>query len=192
MFGSPWVIPAAEQNRAAFLVWPSYVGKVLFSGEKGLFVWAPLTVLALLGLISLYGKDRVLSLALGTMFVLQALINGSVYDWWAGWSFGMRRMVELYPVCVFGLATLLSTKPVPERLHRAYQTSVYLLTAGSTAFAVLLLLSHLNFINTVLDRPQGDIALRELRYQLQQSSFHITWLVMKDHYGPWAWSKPGP
>jgi hypothetical protein len=192
MFGSPWVIPAAEQNRASFLVWPAYLWQVLFSGKKGLFVWAPATVLAVLGWITLYGKHRMLSVTLTAMFVLQVLMNASVYDWWAGWGFGMRRMIELYPAFVLGLASLLSTAFVRGALRRGYQLGIYLLTAGSVAFAVLLLFSHLNFINTVLDQPQGDTAVREIQYQLRQSSFRITWLVMKDHYGPWAWHKPGP
>ena len=192
MFGSPWVIPAAEQNRAAFLVWPAYLGQVLFSGKKGLFVWAPATVLAVLGWITLAGKHRVLGITLAGMFVLQVLMNASVYDWWAGWGFGMRRMVELYPAFVVGLATLLSAASGHGTLRRGYQAAVSLLTAASVAFAVLLLFAHLNFINTVLDQPQGDTAVREIQYQLRQSSFHITWLVIKDHYGPWAWRKPGP
>ncbi len=192
MFGAPWVIPAAEQNRAAFLVWPTYLWQVLFSGKKGLFVWAPVTALAVLGWISLWGKNRMLSITSAVIFVLQVLINASVYDWWAGWGFGMRRMIELYPALVLGLASLVDTAPGCGALRRGYRLGVSLLTAGSVAFAVLLLFSHLNFINTVLDQPQGDTATREIRYQLRQSSFHITWLVIKDHYGPWAWRKPGP
>jgi hypothetical protein len=189
MFGSPFVIPAAEQNRAAFLVWPAHLGQVVFSGEKGLFVWAPLTALALVGLWRLTRQDLALGLGLAAAFALQALVNASVYDWWAGWGFGMRRMVELYPVFVLGLAVLLGIWPGRATWQRA---TTYGLAGLSTAYAVLLLFSHLNFINTVLDRPQGDTALREIHYQLAQSSFHVTGLVIRDHYGPWAWRKPGP
>ncbi|MGC8786985.1 MAG: hypothetical protein ACP5Q1_06120 [Anaerolineae bacterium] len=192
MFGSPWVIPAAEQNRAAFLVWPVYLKQILFSGEKGLFIWAPLTALSVLGWITLYGKKRILSLVLAAMFALQALINASVYDWWAGWSFGMRRMIELYPAFGLGLASLSSLSFSRKRWQHVYQIGVHLLVAASVAFTILLLFSHLNFINTVLDRPQGDTALREIYYQLRQSSFRITWLVIREHYGPWAWHQPGP
>ena len=192
MFGSPWIIPAAEQNRAAFLVWPTYLWQVLFSGKSGLFIWAPATALAVVGWIALYRKNGMLGLVLAAMFALQALISASVYDWWAGWGFGMRRMIELYPAFVLGLAALLSMALARENLRRLYQSAIYLLTAASVAFAVLLLFSHLNFINTVLDQPQGDTALREIQYQLGQSSFRITWLVIRDHYGPWAWHKPGP
>jgi len=192
MFGSPWVIPAAEQNRSAFLVWPTHLGQVLFSGEKGLFVWAPLTALALLGLVVLYRKQRDLSLGLAAMFVLQALINASVYDWWAGWGFGMRRMAEAYPVFVIGLAALLSSRLPAGWWRRLYHSALALAVTAATAYAGLLLFSHLNYINTVLDRPQGSTAASEICYQVRESSWHITWLVMKDHYGPWAWRKPGP
>ncbi|MBC7233404.1 MAG: hypothetical protein H5T68_09225 [Chloroflexi bacterium] len=192
MFGSPWVVPAAEQNRAAFLVWPAYLRQILFSCEKGLFIWAPLTGVSSLGWFVLYSKNRTLSLALATMFMLQALINASVYDWWAGWGFGMRRMIELYPVFSLGLANLLSASFFRWPMRRLYQAGIYLLAAASVGFTVLLLLSHLNFINTVLDRPQGDTALQEIYHQLRQSSFRITWLVIKEHYGPWAWHQPGP
>jgi hypothetical protein len=173
-------------------VWPAYLWQVLFSGKKGLFVWAPATALAVLGWITLHGKNRLVRLTLAAMFVLQVLMNASVYDWWAGWGFGMRRMIELYPAFVLGLASLLSAAIERGILRRWYHLGVSLLTAASVAFAVLLLFSHLNFVNTVLDQPQGDTATREIQYQLRQSSFHITWLVMKDHYGPWAWHKPGP
>ena len=188
MFGSPFVVPAAEQNRAAFLVWPAHLGQVLLSGEKGLFVWAPLTAMALLGFWWVGRRDRAQGVALAAAFALQALINASVYDWWAGWGFGMRRMVELYPVFVLGLAAVLGIA-AKATWRRA---TAYGLTALCTAYAGLLLFSHLNFINTVLDRPQGDTAVHEIQYQLTMSSFRITGLVMRDHYGPWAWRKPGP
>jgi len=191
MFGSPLVIPAAEQNRTTFLVWPTHLAQVLFSGEKGLFVWAPLTALALLGLVVLYRTERVLSLALAVAFALQALINASVYDWWAGWGFGMRRMVELDPVFALGLAVLISAPVFGDRRH-AWSALTHLLMALGVIWAVLLLFSHLNFINTVLDRPQGDTAVREVRHQLLESNWHITELVIQQHYGPWAWRKPGP
>ena len=192
MFGSPWVIPAAEQNRAAFLLWPAHWVQVLFSGEKGLFVWAPLTALAVLGWAALCRRQRALGLLLAATFGLQVLINASVYDWWAGWGFGMRRMVELYPAFVLGLAALWDARPGAGAWRRLYRAAVPVLTLVCTAWSVLLLFSHLNFINTVRDRPQGDLAWREVRYQLQDSSWRITGLVIQDHYGPWAWHQPGP
>lgn len=184
MFGRPLLLAHAESG---FLGWPRYIIPVLFSGGRGLFVWAPLTTLALIGLIPLGRQDRILAIGLGISFLLQTLINASVADWWAGWGFGMRRMTELYPVFVVGLAALLAWAR-PSWLR----SGVWALSVAGLILSVLLFLSHLNFVNTVLDRPQGDAAWVELRYQLVQSNFRITWQVFREHYGPWAWSRPGP
>ena len=94
-------------------------------------------------------------------------------------------MTELYPVLVVGLTVLLA------RPHRSLRPVRFALTALCLCFS-LLLLSHLNFINTVQDRPQGDRATTEIRHQLAESNFHVTWQVFLQHYGPWAWSRPGP
>lgn len=184
MFGRPLLLAHTESG---FIGWPRHIIPVLFSGGRGLFIWAPLTILALVGLIPLSRQDWLLAIVLGATFLLQTLINASVVDWWAGWSFGMRRMTELYPVFVIGLASLLAW-----RRPTWLRSGVWALSTIGLALTVLLFLSHLNFINTVPDRPQGDAAWVELRYQLVQSNFQITWQVFREHYGPWAWKRPGP
>jgi len=126
---------------------------VLFSGGHGVFVWAPLTTLALIGLILLGRRNRILAISLGTAFLLQTLMNASIADWWAGWGFGMRRMTELYPVFVVGLVALLAWAR-PSWL----QSGVWALSVAGLILSVLLFLSHLNFINTAQDPPQGDAA----------------------------------
>jgi protein-S-isoprenylcysteine O-methyltransferase Ste14 len=191
MFGSPWVVPAAERGQAGFLGWPLHIGDVLFSDARGLFVWSPLTLLGLVGLTSL-GRKR-WPLALMLIFLLQAVLNGMVADWWGGWSFGMRRMAELYPVFVLGLGALLGRRQVGRWLIPWWGQGVLVITVVlGLVFSLLLFLSHLNFINTVLEQPQGDRASTEICYQLTQSDFHVTWMVMKEHYGVWAWAWPGP
>jgi len=193
MFGSPLVIPAEARGHAGFLGPPVHLLKVLFSNERGLFVWSPLSLLATVGLVSLARSYRQRSAVLLGMIALQALMNGGVVDWWGGWSFGMRRMTELYPVFVIGLVVFLDRVPAFFRGRSAlYQRAVRGLATLALVFSMLLLLSHLNFINTVQDRPQGDSASAEISYQLTESDFRTTWLVIKDHYGIWAWRKPGP
>ena len=193
MFGSPLVIPAEARGHAGFLGPPVHLLKVLFSNERGLFVWSPLSLLATMGLVSLARSHRRRSAVFLGMIALQALMNGGVVDWWGGWSFGMRRMTELYPVFVIGLVVFLDRVPAFFRGRSAlYHRAVRGLATLALIFSMLLLLSHLNFINTVQDRPQGDSASAEISYQLTESDFRTTWLVIKDHYGIWAWRKPGP
>lgn len=186
MFGQPKVLQATETG---FLSLPTHFFSVLFSDGRGLFVWAPLTLLAVVGWVILGRRRRWLAVCIGAAFILQAFINGGVVDWWGGWSFGMRRMTELYPLFVVGLACLLGWAADRPGWLRG---GLWALTALGLAFSLLLLLSHLNFINTVQEQPQGDRASVEIRYQLTESSFRVTWLVIEDHYGPWAWSRPGP
>jgi hypothetical protein len=195
MFGSPWVVPAAIQGQEAFLSGPIYVREVLLSPERGLLLWSPLVLLALVGLALLFREHRELSVTLFLMFVLQVLMNASLYDWGGGWAFGMRRMTELYPVWVVGLATLL------QRIYSVAGSALYRRAArwGITAlivvgvfFGLVLLLSHLNYVNTNLAHPEGGPLWEEIRYQFTQSDFRITAQVVKEHYGIWAWSKPGP
>jgi hypothetical protein len=81
---------------------------VLFSANHGLFVWTPILLLAVLGLLALYRQDR----QLGAVCMLAAvLFYGliSVYPWWDGrLAFGNRFFVSLTPVFVLGLASLFS------------------------------------------------------------------------------------
>jgi hypothetical protein len=47
-------------------------------------------------------------------------------------------------------------------------------------------------VNTNLARPEGGPLWDELEYQFTQSNLRITVQVVKEHYGVWAWSRPGP
>ncbi len=195
MFGSPWVVPAAIQGQQAFLSGPVYVKEVLLSPERGLFLWSPLVMLALIGLALLFRKHPALSITLVLMFVLQVLMNASLFDWGGGWAFGMRRMTELYPVWVVGLATLMQSVHGFARsrvLRIAASSTVTALVVLAVLFGLVLLLSHLNYVNTNLDHPEGGPIWEEIRYQFTESDFRITAQVIEEHYGVWAWSKPGP
>jgi hypothetical protein len=195
MFGSPWVVPAAIQGGQAFLSGPIYVWEVLLSPQRGLLLWSPLVLLALVGLALLFREHRELSVTLFLMFLLQVLMNASLYDWGGGWAFGMRRMTELYPVWVVGLATLLHrlySVAGGARYRRAVRWGITALIVAGVLFGLVLLLSHLNYVNTNLAHPEGGPLWEEMRYQFTQSDLLITAQVVKEHYGFWAWSKPGP
>jgi hypothetical protein len=195
MFGSPWVVPAAIQGQQAFLAGPTYVKEVLLSPERGLFLWAPLTMLALAGLVLLFRTNRALSATFTLMFVFQVLMNASLYDWGGCCAFGMRRMTELYPVWVIGLAILLHTVfslDTAAMWRRWAQWGVTALVLLAVAFSLLLLFSHLNYVNTNLAHPEGGPLWEEIEYQFTKSDFRITAQVIEEHYGIWAWRMPGP
>jgi len=85
---------------------------VLVSNNHGMFFWHPITAVGVIGVfVFLFSRTSaglrgviVLSLV---VFVAEAFVNGMVPDWWGGSSFGMRRMVGMYPLVALGLAALL-------------------------------------------------------------------------------------
>jgi hypothetical protein len=80
--------------------------KVAFSSEHGLFSWTPVALLALIGLVILERRDRILSLCAVSAFALYLYAIGC-YENWAGISsFGSRFFVSLTPVFVLGLTAL--------------------------------------------------------------------------------------
>jgi hypothetical protein len=189
MFGSTWVVPAAARDGSTFLFAPVHTWRVLTSPIAGLFPWSPIALLALLGLIPLWQRGRSLALVAMAMFVLEALVSGSVRDWWAGSGFGMRRMAELYPIYAMMLAALLGATAVGPRWFYGLALAA---TLACALYGVALLVAHLNYVWT---NPWGlarDTPLKELRYAFSREHWPLTWPVIKDHVGPWAWKKPGP
>lgn len=81
---------------------------VLFSPEHGLVPWTPIVVVALVGLVFLWRRDRLLTAALTTAFFVQVYIAGSFLTWQSAGSFGQRRFINSTAIFVLGLVALLS------------------------------------------------------------------------------------
>lgn len=99
-----YLVPQGED----FMRWDQVLWiETLFSARNGLFPWAPLYLPLFLGLFLLVRKaPRLVGwLVVGTL--VQAFINGAVWDWWAGGSFGGRRFDSCYIAFALGGAALL-------------------------------------------------------------------------------------
>ncbi|HYP19629.1 MAG TPA: glycosyltransferase family 39 protein [Chloroflexia bacterium] len=81
---------------------------VLFSPEHGLVPWTPVVVLAMLGLVLLWRRDRLLTAALAVAFFVQVYIAGSFLTWQSAGSFGQRRFINSTAIFVLGLVAVLS------------------------------------------------------------------------------------
>ncbi len=98
----------------------------LFSYKKGAFVYTPLLLLSMFGIVPLFRSDRQAALAWGGFFVLLVYVLSSWWNWWYGGSFGSRVLVEfLGPFALlFGLLLARSTAVV----RRSVITLTVLLT----------------------------------------------------------------
>jgi hypothetical protein len=88
---------------------------VLASPAHGFFIWTPLAVFAIAGLIFLAvrgpaGARRIGACAL-VMVALQIYVSGSVDSWTVAGAFGQRRFVALTILLTIGLAAVLAAIP---------------------------------------------------------------------------------
>jgi hypothetical protein len=87
--------------------WAPHVWQVMFDSQHGYFVWTPLALIAIVGLVAMPGRrDR---MALLLMIALQFYIGGSVESWTVAGGFGQRRLVAITTVLVIGYAALWNT-----------------------------------------------------------------------------------
>jgi hypothetical protein len=104
-----------------------HVFSVLFDPAHGLFVWAPLLLIAAAGLALAAARarrDDPVPLALVVALLLQVWINGSVDSWTQAGAFGSRRFVGATPLLAWGLAALLAA--VLPRIDRRAVAAVLL------------------------------------------------------------------
>jgi hypothetical protein len=80
----------------------------LFSYKKGLFVYTPLTLVALFGLIPLWRTDRTRAVIAALFLLVVVYILSCWWMWYYGGSFGSRVMVEYLPVFALLLCFLLN------------------------------------------------------------------------------------
>jgi hypothetical protein len=84
----------------------AHILDILFSNLHGLFTWTPLTLLAVIGLVFLWRRDRIMAAAFVLTFAAEVFLLGSFSTWFGGASFGMRRFVNCTVLFVIGLAVL--------------------------------------------------------------------------------------
>jgi hypothetical protein len=118
---------------------------VLFSYQKGLFVYTPILFVSLLGLIRLlYQKRFYLAVSWFLFFALLTYVLSSWWCWFYGASFGMRPFIDFYMVFFILFALLLakfkwyfqvpivliSLFAVPVNIIQTYQYKEYILHWG--------------------------------------------------------------
>ena len=110
VYGSALTIPQGQ----GFMAWfrPA-IFHVLFSAREGLFTWTPLMAAGVFGLFLWPKGKKKAYIAMAAAILIQVYVSACAGD--AGWSFGMRRLVNCAPFFGVGLATVFSrfmlTKP---------------------------------------------------------------------------------
>jgi hypothetical protein len=151
IYGSYLTVPQGD----TFVDWSHPdVFATFFSRASGLITWTPFCAVALVGLCLWPKVNRVCWIALVVAFLLQLYVNSVVPA--AGWSFGMRRMVNCTPLFAVGLAQVVAVVPVRTRWPVA-------IVAGFAFWNFLFVLQYGGFI----DRHYVERAAREKAVELQ-------------------------
>jgi hypothetical protein len=109
LFGA-W-LPTRPPYAQGYPIWPGHYLDVLVSSHNGVLLWAPVFLIALVGIALL--NDRRLQVAGLLGFAIELAMMGSQADWWGGFAFGPRRFLVLLPIFVVGLAEVIQRLPRP-------------------------------------------------------------------------------
>lgn len=80
--------------------------EVLFSFRKGWLLYTPLMLLAIAGMVPLYGRARGVFWPVLIYSCLSLYIIASWSEWWYGASYSVRPMITLYPVLAIPLGMM--------------------------------------------------------------------------------------
>lgn len=158
-----------------------HILEILFSWKKGWFIYTPVMFVALGGLFFLRNSFRLVAFLL--------LMGSATYViscwelWWYGGSFGMRPLIEYYPVMAVPLALL---------LQRAAQKWAALLAVPAFGFLLVLNLVQLYqyFIGIL---PYNDMTAHKYRKIFFKTSADYIFLydpgTVLQHKLPWSSKK---
>lgn len=100
-----WLVYSYTNEGFHFLK-PEFI-KVLFSVQKGLFVYTPFLPLFFFGIVSLIRHDRRLGIGVLLTLVVNTYVIVSWWCWNYGSTYGMRPFIEFYPLFFIAIAALL-------------------------------------------------------------------------------------
>ncbi len=99
---------------------------VLFSWKKGWFIYTPLMIFSMIGLIMMFFKKQKMALAIFLYFIINLYLICSWWDWGYGGALGMRALVQTYAFLVFPLAYFIN-----ELLVKAKKQSLKYVLGGA-------------------------------------------------------------
>jgi hypothetical protein len=95
---------------------------ILFSYKKGLFVYTPVLLIAMFGLILFLRQSLFKGISFFLAFLGVTYVLSSWWSWWYGGSFSGRIYIEYFPFLMIGFATVLNA--IKNKIARGVTISV--------------------------------------------------------------------
>lgn len=137
-----------------------YFFQILFSFDKGWFIYTPVALLAMGGLIYLFRKNKFQFFWATLFLVAFVYVQSSWYCWNFTSNFGNRTFIDIYPLIAIFLGYLLIMVKNSKMLHQVM----------ITIFALLIALNSLQFYQHYrYIFPPGKIT-----FEIYKDAFHRT------------------
>jgi len=147
-----WVLNTYTATGGGSFDWSApHLFDALFSSDRGLFTWAPVTLPAVIGLAVLWRSERRLAIMLGLIGAAHAFVIGSWSAWSGGGTPGPRLWLGILPLFVLGLAALIERARTP----RAVTAGAAMALAG---WNILLIAQYM----LGMVAPEGPVNLAEM------------------------------
>lgn len=175
----------AKYKTGSAEVWqtPLWLGAagLLFSPSRGLLVYSPFLAAAFAGAIIVWRDPRYTALRFLTLAVPLLWVPAFLwFDWWGGWTYGYRPIVDSAPLlaalCVPGIEWLLAARPGRYALVAAVSWSVFVQLLGVLAFTP----ADWNSRRIDAAGTMADIDLPQYRFRLWSwRDWQIGYLIAK-------------
>lgn len=133
---------------------------ILFSSEHGILTWTPILSLAIIGLVFVPRRAKVLTSYLSAGAAAFFYLISCYPDWHGMASFGNRFFISLTPIFIFGLALLF------QRVAGLFNSSRFVFPAAAFLIA-LFVLWNAGFIfqwGAHMISPRGPVSLAEVAH----------------------------
>ncbi|WP_243367658.1 hypothetical protein [Fundidesulfovibrio soli] len=97
-----------------------HLAEVLWGLHRGLFVFSPVLLFALLGHLLGLKRDAFFSACCLALFACNAWVIASWHDWTYGYAFGMRPFVDFLPVFALGIAAFVQAMAATQWLYLSF------------------------------------------------------------------------
>ncbi|MEO6728770.1 MAG: hypothetical protein ABIM99_02500 [Candidatus Dojkabacteria bacterium] len=107
---------------------------MLFSQYRGWLIYSPIFIFAIAGLVLLYKKNKLLSIAALVSIFSTIIVYGFWPSWWGGGSYGQRFMIFAVPFGAIGLSVI--ARSAARWQSRKLRMLLYILMILTFAFSL--------------------------------------------------------
>jgi hypothetical protein len=108
-YAGHWLFFSYHGDDKTFSFLHPHTLNVLFSYQKGWFVYTPVMILSVLGFYPLFKNYRSIFWSILIFFIVNLYLVSSWDIWWYGGSFSMRALIQSYALLLFPMAAFLDS-----------------------------------------------------------------------------------